>query len=149
MIEDSTDILLVEDNSDDADLVLRALSRSHLANRIQVARDGQEALDFLFHQGAFATRPETPRPLLVILDLSLPRIDGLTVLRTIKANPHTSRVAVIVLTGSSSDADFSAATQFGADAFMEKPITFDKLRPVMKKLGFSLLVLSPEPSLTC
>jgi CheY-like chemotaxis protein len=136
-------ILLVEDNEDDIDLTLHALNRSHLANDVIVARDGREALDYLQN----ARQREEGLPLLVLLDLRLPIIDGLQVLRTIRATEETRDLPVIIMTSSHDDADRLQSQLYGASAFMIKPGDYDQLTSAVKKLGlYWSLSTPPRPT---
>ena len=136
-------ILLVEDNEDDIDLTLHALNRSHLANDVIVARDGREALDYLQN----ARQREEGLPVLVLLDLRLPVIDGLQVLRTIRATDETRDLPVIIMTSSLDDADRLQSQLYGASAFMIKPGDYDQLTSAVKKLGlYWSLSNAPRPT---
>jgi two-component system response regulator len=136
-------ILLVEDNEDDIDLTLHALNRSHLANDVIVARDGREALDYLQN----ARHREEGLPVLVLLDLRLPVIDGLQVLRTIRATEETRDLPVIIMTSSLDDADRLQSQLYGASAFMIKPGDYDQLTSAVKKLGlYWSLGNAPRPT---
>jgi CheY-like chemotaxis protein len=136
-------ILLVEDNEDDIDLTLRALNRSHLANDVIVARDGREALAFLQNAG----QREDGLPVLVLLDLRLPIIDGLDVLRAIRANEEMRDLPVIIMTSSLDDADRLQSQLYGASAFMIKPGDYDQLTSAVKKLGlYWSLSTPPRPT---
>jgi len=132
-------ILLVEDNEDDIDLTLRALNRSHLANDVIVPRDGREALDYL----RSAWQREGGLPVLVLLDLRLPVIDGLHVLRTIRATEETRDLPVIIMTSSLDDADRLQSQLYGASAFMIKPGDYDQLTSAVKKLGLYWSLSNP------
>jgi CheY-like chemotaxis protein len=136
-------ILLVEDNEDDIDLTLHALNRSHLANDVIVARDGREALDYLRN----ARQREGGLPVLVLLDLRLPIIDGLQVLRTIRATEETRDLPVIIMTSSLDEADRLQSQLYGASAFMIKPGDYDQLTSAVKKLGlYWSLSTPPRPT---
>ena len=132
-------ILLVEDNEDDIDLTLHALNRSHLANDVIVARDGREALDYLLN----ARQREAGLPVLVLLDLRLPVIDGFEVLRTIRATEETRELPVIIMTSSHDDADRLQSQLYGASAFMIKPGDYDQLTGAVKKLGLYWSLSNP------
>lgn len=138
-------LLLVEDNPSDVDLTVRALRRSRIANPMVVVQDGQEALDYLL-----GTDPERPRassdmPALVLLDLKLPRVDGLTVLRRMRADPRTRRVPVVILTTSLEEGDLMQGYDLGANSYVRKPVRFEQFVKVMEELGMYWLVLN-EPS---
>ena len=132
-----TDILLVEDNPRDAEMAVRALRRARLANAIQVARDGAEALGFLFGTGRHADRKPAARPQLVLLDLKLSRVDGMEVLRRLKSEVRTRPIPVIVLTSSTESRDMAEATLLGAAGFIVKPVDFQRLSEVTPSLDFS------------
>lgn len=131
------DILLVEDNPRDVELTLAALRKARLANRIRVASNGAEALEYLFSTGTDAERTIGDRPRLVLLDLKLPRVDGLEVLRSLKSDPKTRDIPVVVLTVSQRSKDVTQARQLGADAYIVKPIDFKRLSEVTPKLDLS------------
>jgi CheY-like chemotaxis protein len=136
--------LLVEDNPDDAELALLALKRNHLANRIHLARDGAEALEFLFGTGA-SGQPEPAR--LILLDLKLPKIDGLEVLRRIKADPRTRRIPVVMMTSSREERDVVASYQLGVNSYIVKPVDFEQFTQAVHQLGMYWLLLNHMPSL--
>lgn len=134
-------ILLIEDNPDDEALTLRALKKNNIANEVVVARDGAEALEVLFHQGAHAHRAPT-LPALVLLDLNLPKIDGLGVLKRIRAEERTKMLPVVVLTSSKQDDDIVASYSNGANAYVRKPVEFADFMEAMKTLGMFWLILN-------
>ena len=138
-------ILLVEDNEADVELTLHALRLNHLANRIHVARDGEEALDFLFFRGIYAERSERPQPHLVLLDLKLPKVDGLEVLREIKNDPRTRAIPVVILTSSKEERDMVSSYQLGVNSYIQKPVDFDQFRETVKQLGLYWLVTNQPP----
>lgn len=135
-------VLLVEDNVDDEALTVRALHQANLANPIDVARDGQEALDFLF---GTSSQPPGPAPDLVLLDLKLPRVDGLEVLRQIRSNERTRRVPVVILTSSSEERDLVSGYDLGANSFVQKPVGFDDFRDAVTRLGIYWLMVNRLP----
>lgn len=135
-----TDILLVEDNPRDVEMALRALRRARLANTVHVARDGVEAIDFLFCTGRHAARKPEDRPQLVLLDLNLPRVDGMEVLRRLKSHVLTRAIPVIVLTVSKESNDFAEASRLGAEGFIVKPVDFQRLSEVTPSLEFSWML---------
>ena len=139
------EILLVEDNAEDRELTLRALKKYHLTNGIQVARDGQEALDFLFSEGLFAGRLISDAPRVVLLDLKLPKVDGLTVLGRIKADPRTQAMPVVVLTSSREQRDVAEAYRLGANSYIVKPVNFENFSKSVAELGLYWLLLN-QPS---
>lgn len=131
------DILLVEDNPRDVALTLRAFERACLANRVSVVRDGAEALDYLFCAGTYAWRAGEPLPGVLLLDLNLPKVDGVEVLRRVKGDHRTAAIPVVVLTASARERDALACRQSGADAYLVKPVNFTALSEVAPKLSFS------------
>jgi two-component system response regulator len=140
-------ILLVEDNPDDVELTLRAFEKSRLANDIVVVRDGAEALDYLFGTGVHAERPPTSTPEMVLLDLKLPKVDGLEVLKRIRADERTRRLPVVVLTSSKEERDVLRSYDLGANSFVRKPVDFAEFVEAARQLGLYWLVLN-EPSPT-
>jgi two-component system response regulator len=142
------DILLVEDNTDDAELALYALGREKLANRIIVARDGEEALDFLFCRAAFAERSFESPPKLVLLDLKLPKVGGLEVLKQAKADPRTRNIPIVIMTSSKEEQDLVKGYNLGANSYIQKPVDFDQFRETVKNIGLYWLVTNqPYPIL--
>ncbi len=139
------EILLVEDNEGDIELTLHALRSEHLGNRIQVVRDGEEALDFLFRRGPYADRPRGREPRLVLLDLKLPKVDGLQVLQTIKENGATKMIPVVVLTSSREEQDLVKSYHLGVNSYIQKPVDFDQFRQMVKQLGMYWLVVNQTP----
>jgi two-component system, response regulator len=145
MSEDGKIILLVEDNPDDAALTLRAFKRSHLVNPISVARDGVEALDFLFARGDYETRASHPLPALVLLDLKLPRLDGLGVLKAIRAEPRMRFLPVVILTSSKEEEDLISGYSLGANSYVRKPVDFVEFMEAAKVLGIFWMMLNQLP----
>lgn len=145
MSDESKVILLVEDNPDDVALTLRAFKRSHLMNPIAVARDGVEALDFLFARGAYAERVAQPLPTLVILDLKLPRLDGLGVLKAIRADERTRILPVVILTSSREEQDLMSGYALGANSYVRKPVDFVEFVEAAKVLGIYWLMINQLP----
>ena len=141
-------ILLVEDNSDEIFLTLRAFKKNENVNKVSVVRDGAEALDFLFCRGTYIDRDENDLPEMIILDLRLPKLDGLEVLRIIRVDRRTSGLPVIILTSSKADEDRINSYKFGANAFLRKPIDFSQLVEAVCRLNMSWIVLNqmPQPS---
>ncbi len=139
------DILLVEDNQDDADLALRALRRGNLANNIYVARDGEEALDFLFCRGAFTARSFDHPPKLVLLDLKLPKVDGAEVLKRAKSDPRTRTIPVVILTSSKEERDLFNGYNLGVNSYIQKPVDFEQFRETVKTVGLYWLVINQAP----
>jgi CheY-like chemotaxis protein len=136
---DEIEILLVEDNPDDVELCLHALRKEKLSNMIHVARDGQEALDFLFDRAQHT--PET-LPRLVLLDLKLPKVDGIQVLREVKSNPLTRCIPVVVLTSSREERDLVDSYWLGVNSYLQKPVDFDQFRAMVKQIGFYWMVVN-------
>jgi two-component system, response regulator len=136
------DILLVEDNQDDMDLALHALRRERLANHIFVVRDGEEALDFLFCRGAFTNRSFDYPPKLVLLDLKLPKVDGMEVLKQVKIDPRTKTIPVVIMTSSKEERDLVAGYDLGANSYIQKPVDFDQFRETVKSVGLYWLVIN-------
>ena len=142
------DILLVEDNPADVELTLHALRHNKLSNRVHVAHDGEEALDFLFCRGVFSGREASHGPRLILLDLKLPRVDGLEVLRQVKSDARTKAIPVVILTSSKEERDLVQGYQSGVNSYIQKPVDFDQFRETVKQLGlYWLLVNEPPPSL--
>jgi two-component system response regulator len=140
------EILLVEDNRDDMDLALHALKREKLANNIVVARDGEEALDFLFCRGAFTHRSFDHPPKLVLLDLKLPKVDGMEVLKQVKSDPRTKTIPVVIMTSSKEERDLVSGYNLGANSYIQKPVDFDQFRETVKRVGLYWLVINqPVP----
>jgi len=142
---ESKTILLVEDNPDDEALTLRALKRNNILNEVIVARDGAEALDYLFARGAHGEREVCKLPEVVLLDLKLPKVDGLEVLRQIRKNESTRRLAVVILTSSNEDRDITAGYDLGANSYIRKPVDFNQFMEAVRQLGIYWLVLNVSP----
>jgi two-component system, response regulator len=140
------EILLVEDNPLDLELTLRALQKANLANNIQIARDGPEALDYLFATGAHAGRRIENRPKVILLDLKLPKIDGLEVLQRIKADPRTRQIPVVVLTSSKEQRDIIESYNLGVNSYIVKPVNFERFAESVQELGFYWVLLNQSPS---
>ena len=138
-------ILLIDDNLSDVELTKRALEKRHISNQLQVAEDGQEALSYLFAEGVHAGRDVTDLPTLVLLDLKLPKLDGLEVLRRIRADPRTKRLPVVILTSSSEEQDMAAGYDLGANSYIRKPVDFAKFAEAIEYLGLYWLVLNEPP----
>jgi two-component system, response regulator len=138
-------ILLVEDNADDEDLTLRALKKSNIMNRVVVARDGVEALDYLFMRGSFATRDVGEQPQVILLDLKLPKLDGLEVLRALRADPRTKVLPVVILTSSAEEQDILRGYNLGANSYIRKPVDFTQFVDAVRQLGLYWLVLNQPP----
>lgn len=139
------DILLVEDNPDDLELTLHALRREHLANNIFTVRDGEEAVEFLFCTGRFQDRGFEHPPRLVLLDLKLPKLTGLEVLKLVKNDPRTKAVPVVILTSSREERDLVASYNLGANSYIQKPVDFDQFREIVKTTGLYWIVINQHP----
>jgi CheY-like chemotaxis protein len=138
-------ILLVEDSEHDIELTIAALDAHHLANKVDVARDGAEALDYLYRRGAFAERPKG-FPVVVLLDLKMPRVDGLEVLRQMKADPELKSIPVVMLTSSREEQDLVRSYELGVNAYVVKPVNFKEFVDSVKQLGcFWALINEPPP----
>ncbi|MBK1721635.1 response regulator [Thiocystis violacea] len=138
------DILLVEDNPNDAELAIRALKKNNLANHLEWVRDGAAALDFLFHRGARANS-HNRLPRVVLLDLRLPKLDGIEVLTAIRANPETRELPVVVLTSSQEEQDLVATYQLGVNSFVTKPVGFDAFARTVAELGLYWVLVNRVP----
>ncbi len=144
MAHSEVEIVLVEDNSADLELTLYALRQSHLVNSIHIARDGAEALDFLFCQGQYTERPFLA-PRLVLLDLKLPKVDGLEVLHAIRNDERTKLIPVVVLTSSKEQKDIVNSYQLHVNSYIQKPVDFDQFRETIQQLGLYWLVVNQAP----
>jgi CheY-like chemotaxis protein len=140
------EILLVEDNPDDVELTLHALRKENLANSIHVARDGEEALEFLFCNGLHAERSMERPPKLILLDLKLPKVDGMEVLKRIKADERTRAIPVVILTSSKEERDLFKSYGLGANSYIQKPVDFDQFRETVKTVGLYWLVINQLPA---
>jgi two-component system response regulator len=138
-------ILLVEDNPDDEALTLRAFRKNNITNEVVVARDGVEALDYLFGTGVYADRDVTLLPPVVILDLKLPKVDGLEVLRRLRAAPHTRLLPVVILTSSNEERDRLQGYGLGANSYVRKPVDFSEFLDAARQLGLYWLLLNQRP----
>jgi len=139
------DILLVEDSQDDIDLALHALRQGKLANSIFVVRDGEEALDFIFCRGTFSERNIDHPPKLVLLDLKLPKVDGLQVLKAVKSDPRTRTIPIVIMTSSKEERDMVESYNSGVNSYIQKPVDFDQFRNTVKTLGLYWLVVNQPP----
>jgi len=138
-------ILLVEDNADDEALTLRAFAKNNIKNQVVVARDGAEALDYLFAEGAYKGRDTSDLPQLVLLDLKLPKVDGLEVLRRIRADARTELLPVVILTSSREEQDLVQGYRLGANSYVRKPVNFDDFLDAARQLGLYWLLLNEAP----
>lgn len=142
------DILLVEDNANDLELTIRALKKHNLANRLFTVKDGEEALEFLFAEGRYAGRAMNHSPKVVLLDLKLPKVDGLEVLKRIKTDERTKQIPVVALTSSKEDRDVIKTYKLGVNSFVSKPVGFDEFSEAVAKLGLYWLLLNRATSQT-
>jgi two-component system, response regulator len=138
-------ILLVEDNPDDEALTLRALKKSNIANKVVVAHDGAEALDYLFATGAYAGSATSDLPQIIFLDLKLPKVDGLEVLRRLRSDKRTKLLPVVILTSSKEEQDIISGYSLGANSYIRKPVDFEKFAESARQLGLYWLVLNESP----
>jgi CheY-like chemotaxis protein len=147
MPKDQIEILLVEDDPDDLELTTRALNEEHVCNQIHIARDGEEALDYLFCRGPYQARDPLRHPRLILLDLKLPKVDGLEVLAQVKADPKTQAIPVVILTSSRQEQDLVRGYKLGANSYIQKPVDFDQFQKTIKELGYYWLLVNQQPSL--
>lgn len=146
LLKKSKYILLVEDNKDDEDLTIRALRKGNISNEIVIARDGAEALDFIFGQGAFAGRNVIDRPQVVLLDLKLPKFNGLEVLEKIRQDPRTKTMPVVILTSSREESDLVKGYSLGVNSYICKPVDMAQFTGAIQQLGLYWLVLNETPT---
>ena len=142
-------VLLVEDNPDDEALTLRAFKKNNIKNEVYVARDGQEALDFVFCEGRYAGRDPNCLPELVLLDLKLPKIDGIEVLKKIKSDPRTRLLPVVILTSSKEEQDLIESYSLGANSYIRKPVDFEQFIEAVRQLGIYWLLINEKPPKIC
>jgi two-component system response regulator len=145
MIENIVEVLLVEDSPEDLELALRAFKKANLTNRIQVARDGVEAIEFLFCEGQHAGRRIEDGPKVVLLDLKLPKIDGMEVLRRLKSDPRTKSIPVVVLTSSKEQKDVIESYNLGVNSYIVKPVNFERFATAVQELGYYWLLVNQPP----
>ena len=145
MNSDEVDILLVDDSQDDVELTLHSLRSENLANRVFVAHDGEEALDFLFCSGPHAERSIDHPPKLVLLDLKMPKVDGMQVLKQIKSDERTRTIPVVLMTSSREERDMVSGYDLGVNSYLQKPVDFDDFRKMVKALGLYWLVINQPP----
>lgn len=145
ILTDDVEILLVEDNPTDAELAMIALKERNLANKLVWVKDGAEALDFLFAAGAYASRKVENSPKVVLLDLRMPKVDGLEVLRRVKADERTKHIPVVVLTSSKEDRDVAESYNLGVNSYIAKPVEFEEFAKVVSELGLYWLLINHPP----
>ena len=141
------EILLVEDNPSDSELAIRALKQSKLANLIELVEDGEQALDFIFARGKYSTRVGIAKPKVIFLDLKLPKVDGLEVLRELKSHEESKYIPVVVLTSSKEERDIMESYKLGVNSYITKPVDFEKFIEAVKGMGFYWLLLNQPPNI--
>ena len=146
MFPDPVEILLVEDNANDAELALYALKKHHIANHVEIVRDGAEALDYVFCTGAYAHRRIEDVPKVILLDLKLPKVDGLEVLQRIKSDPRTRLIPVVVLTSSQEERDIVESYKLGVNSYIVKPVDFEQFVEAVRQLGLYWVLLNQAPT---
>ena len=144
-VNDEVEILIVEDREEDIELALRAFKKHNIANNIQVVKDGDKALEFIFARGEFSDRKENQQPKLILLDLKLPKVDGLKVLREIKTNERSKIIPVVVLTSSDEDTDINEAYRLGVNSYIVKPVNFGNFVDAVTTMGLYWLLLNRSP----
>ena len=142
---EEVEILLVEDNPTDAELTMRALKRKNMANQVVWVKDGEEALDFIFATGEYSDRNPEDLPKLILLDLRMPKVDGLEVLQQIKAEEKTRKIPVVVLTSSKEDRDIVESYELGVNSYVSKPVEFDQFIDAVSTLGFYWMLINNPP----
>jgi two-component system response regulator len=140
------EVLIVEDSPEDLELLLRALKKANLGNRIEVARDGAEALEFIFGEGAYAGRALDDGPKVILLDLKLPKVDGLEVLKRIRSDSRTRTIPIVVLTSSKEQSDIVESYRLGVNSYVVKPVSFEQFAGAVQQLGLYWLLLNEAPS---
>jgi two-component system, response regulator len=145
VVNELVEVLIVEDNPDDEELIMLALQKHNLANDLHVVRDGAEALDYVFGQGQYEGRDIHATPRIILLDLKLPKVDGLQVLREIKSDERTKRIPVIVITTSREERDIVESYDLGVNSYMVKPVDFHQFTDAVKHMGFYWLLLNQPP----
>lgn len=142
---DEIEVLLVEDNETDAELTIRALKKKNLANNLVWVKDGEEALEFIFATGRYSDRQVQDLPKLVLLDLRMPKVDGMEVLRRIKADERTNKIPIVVLTSSKEDKDIVESYNLGVNSYVSKPVEFDEFTEAVSTLGLYWMLLNKSP----
>ncbi|HYG52653.1 MAG TPA: response regulator [Flavobacteriales bacterium] len=146
MINSEVEILLIEDNIDDANLTIRALKKNNLANRLYHVKDGAEGLDFIFGTGSYSTRNIENKPKVILLDLKMPKVDGIEVLKRLKADENTKKIPIVVLTSSKEDPDIKTCYELGANSYVVKPVDFESFIKAVSDLGLYWLLINQSPS---
>jgi CheY-like chemotaxis protein len=141
-MDNPVEIILIEDNQFEAELTIKSLEKYHLANKLIHFDDGEEALEFIFSDGKYKERKDMPPPKLILLDLKLPKVDGLQILKAIKSNPNTKPIPVVVLTSSQEEKDMVESYQLGANSYLVKPVDFDSFSKAIAELGFYWILLN-------
>ncbi len=139
------DIVIIEDNPNDSELMIRSLKKHHFINSFKLLEDGQDAMDFIFCKGKFADRNPAIKPLVIFLDLKLPKIGGLEILKSIKSNEHTKNIPVVIITSSKEDPDIEAAYNYGVNSYVVKPVDFQKFIETMRNLGMYWMLINEKP----
>lgn len=138
------DIIIVEDNPNDAELMVHSLKKTHLANKLIVLEDGEQALDYIFCKGKYAKRDSDEFPKVIFLDLKLPKVSGLEVLEQVKSNDKTNKIPIVIVTSSKEDPDIKAAYNLGANSYVVKPVGFDQFKETINQLGLYWLVINEK-----
>jgi two-component system response regulator len=146
MAHEQVEILLVEDNAEDAEMTMRALRRNHLANQMRWVKDGAEALDYLFCTGEYAVRDPAATPKVVLLDIKMPKVDGIEVLRRMKGNAATRAIPVVVMTSSNEERDVIETYKLGVNSYIVKPVQFEAFLDTVAKLGFYWMLMNRVPT---
>jgi CheY-like chemotaxis protein len=146
MVDQTVEVLLVEDNPNDVELTMRVFRKNHLANRIHIVRDGEEALEYLFRTGQYAELPNS-RPKVVLLDLKLPKVDGIEVLRQIRADAHLHDLPVVVMTSSREERDVIETYDLGVNSYIVKPVDFEQFTETVRQIGYYWIILNVPPHL--
>lgn len=145
-MDNAVEILLVEDNPQDAEMAIRALKKNNLANNLIHVKDGEEALDFIFAKGIYSDRKGKSNPKVILLDLKLPKVGGLEILKEVKSNPNTKTIPVVILTSSKEESDMVESYKLGVNSYIVKPVDFDKFINCIKELGMYWLVVNQLPN---
>ena len=144
-MENHVEIILVEDNPHEAELAIRSLKKNHLANNLIHLDDGADALDFIFSKGKYESRERLPRPKLILLDLNLPKVSGIEILKQIKSNELTKAIPVVIMTSSKEEKDIIDSYHYGVNSYLVKPVSFETFTKAIKDLGFYWLLLNQTP----